>query len=114
MSTNIKQLRDSLESIIFQEKNLKPVIKAITTLNPDKSDSEKVIELIIRSRFHMLEKLITFFSFHVEHEIKLWNIDNFSYESSNLKLEKELKEKNAFLEEIAQKVEDIYEKLVKV
>ena len=85
----------------------------LTTLISNKLDSEKVVETLIRARFQLLEEILRFFSFHVGHKINLQKLDRFANGSDNLTLEQELKEKNAFLEEIAQKVEDIYKNLAK-
>ena len=85
----------------------------LTTLISDKSDSEKLVEAVIRARFQLLEDVLSFFSFHVGHKIELQKLDRFANGLDNLTLEQDLKEKNAFLEEIAQKVENIYKNLVK-
>ncbi|MFX1399563.1 MAG: hypothetical protein ACFFAS_21260 [Promethearchaeota archaeon] len=113
MSTMEDKLRDSLENIIFQEENLKSVMKILINLIPAKSKSEKAVEAVIRARYQLLETLLSFISFHLNHQIELWKMDQFANASDNLKLEQELKEKNVFLKEIAQRVENIYEKLVK-
>ena len=112
-STREKFLSNSLEKIIFNENDFNNLKQTINDLTLGLIEPKKLKEIIINSRFRLLEELLEFFPFYLKRDSFQNSVEEFTKESENpdLSLIEELKEKDEFLQELGFRIDNIFNKL---
>lgn len=112
-STHETFLSNSLEKIIFNENDFNNLKQTINDLTLGLIEPKKLKEIIINSRFRLLEELLEFFPFYLKHDSFQHSVEEFTKESENPdpSLIEELKEKDEFLQELGNRVDNIFNKL---
>ena len=82
-STREKFLSNSLEKIIFNENDFNKLKQTINDLTLGLIESKKLKEIIINSRYRLLEELLEFFPFYLKHNDFQHSIKGFTKESEN-------------------------------
>lgn len=106
-----EQLRETLEKIVFNEELLDVLKNAIDGATADKMSSKQLKLLIIEQRTKIFEDLLEFFPYQVENYLALNSLDEFTSNQVDPELNRELEEKNQFLEEVSMRINRIHEKL---
>jgi hypothetical protein len=109
-------LSESLESIIFEEKDFDELKRTINDLSLGKIEPKELKEIIINSRLRMLEELLQFFPFLVKQELTRQSLEKFSeypYNPDNpdLALIEQLAEREELLIEVGQRIDGIFKQL---
>jgi len=112
-STREKFLSHSLEKIIFNENDFNNLKQTINDLTLGLIEPKKLKEIIINSRFRLLEELLEFFPFYLKHDSFQHSVEEFTKESEDPdpRLIEELKEKDEFLQELGNRIDNIFNKL---
>ena len=112
-STYEKFLSNSLEKIIFNENDFNNLKQTINDLTLGLIEPKKLKEIIINSRFRLLEELLEFFPFYLKHDGFQLSVEEFTKVSENPdpRLIEELKEKDEFLQELGNRIDNIFNKL---
>jgi len=112
-STHVKFLSNSLEKIIFDENDFNKLKQTINDLSLGLIEPKKLKEVIINSRFRLLEELLEFFPFYLKHDNIQHSVEEFTKESesSDPRLNEELKEKDELLQELGNRIDNIFNKL---
>ena len=110
-NSNEKLLSDLLEKIIFNENDLIEFQTIITNVSSGINSPRSLKEKIISSRVRILDELKDLFPFYMNQTNKKQGIEEFVENNQNSDLIEELKEKNEFLSDIGNKINNIYEKL---
>lgn len=105
------QLYEVLEKIVFNEELLDVLKNAIDGATVDKMSSKQLKLLIIEQRTKIFEDLLEFFPYHVKQYLILNSLDAFTNSQGDPELNRELEEKNQFLEEVGIRISRIHEKL---
>ena len=112
-----KVLRSFLEEILFNRDDFTALKMLINNLYENKIQPKDLRQIIIEQRFKILENLLGFIPFQIRHEVEQGKVNDFAENgrenTSNPKLCEELEEKEALLEEIAQRVFNISAQLEK-
>jgi hypothetical protein len=111
--THEKFLSNSLEKIIFDENDFNKLKQTINDLTLGLIEPKKLKEIIINSRFRLLEELLEFFPFYLKHDNFQHSVEEYAKESVNpdSRLIEELKEKDEFLQELGNRINNIFNKL---
>lgn len=110
--THEKFLSNSLEKIIFDENDLNKLKQTINDLTLGLIEPKKLKEIIINSRFRLLEELLEFFPFYLKHDNFQHSVEEFTNESDlDPCLNEELKEKDELLQELGNRIDKIFNKL---
>ena len=112
-STREKFLSNSLEKIIFNEADFNGLKQTINDLTFGLIEPKKLKEKIINSRFRLLQELLEFFPFYLKRDSFQHSVEDFAKESENPDpdLIEELKEKDEFLQELGNRINNIFNKL---
>ncbi len=94
-----------LEKIIFNEKDFEDLKLIINKLGNGNSNVKQLKRKIINSRVLILKNISKFIAFHLKKQGVNLN------SSKDSEITKEAQEKNNFLEEIALRIENLYQKL---
>ncbi len=106
-----KLLMEMTEQILLNEKELESLKLLINDLSIGKIDPKQLKIAIIKSRATALRRITDIFPFFHKRIINQQEINNFASKDNNSELIQELEEKNKFLEEIGERVNNILDKL---
>ena len=108
-----KFLCNSLEKIIFNENDFNNLKQTINDLTLGLVEPKKLKEIIINSRYRLLEELLEFFPFYLKHNNFQHSMEGFTKESENPDphLIEELKEKDDLLQELGNRIDNIFNKI---
>ena len=114
--SNKKILSESLETIIFEEKDFDELKRTINDLSLGKIEPKELKEIIINSRLRMLEELVQFFPFFVKQELTRQSLEKFSEcphnpDNPDLALIERLAEREELLVEVGQRIDGIFKQL---
>ena len=108
-------LKNTIEKIIFNEKDLDQLKGLIDNLPLAPNESKELKEKIIQGYIKISLNLQKFLPFFIKREMKRLSIDNFANQKTLLfpqkDISKELLKKSNLLEEINQRLDNIYIKL---
>ncbi len=105
-------LSDFLEKIILNEKDFDKLKAAINDLSLGIIDSKDLKKTIIKSRLQILDEVSRYFTFCTESRSTKISSDNSDSDfNGDPALLKELEEKNALLEQVAVRVDNIFKQL---
>jgi len=102
-----KRIYNSLEKIIFKEEDFKEFKEIINSMNCGEKEIQLLKNKIVASRLRILKEIAGFFPYHINTPKASSN----SYEI--LKLKEENKEKTEFLEELGNRINNLYIELSK-
>ena len=105
-TTNSSKIQEFLEKVIFDHEELNSLKKAINELTVGTLKPQLFKRIILNSYVRILEDITSFIPFVLNQHL-------YSLKSYNPELLKELKEKDAFFEELGQKINKIYLSLQK-
>jgi len=108
-----KFLSNSLEKIVFNENDFNKLKQTINDLTLGLIEPKILKEIIINSRFRLLEELLEFFPFYLKRDSFQNSVEEFTKDSENPdpRLIEELKEKDEFLQELGNRIDNIFNKL---
>jgi hypothetical protein len=102
-NSGITYIEELLEKIVFDPKELNKLKKSISNLTSGIIKPHQIKKLILKSYIRIFEELVEFIPFYFEQELNKRTI--------NSELEAEIKEKDKFLEELGERINNIYLKL---
>jgi hypothetical protein len=106
-----KILYGLLEKIIFNENDFSELKKSISNVSLGKLEPKILRKKIIDSRLRILEELIDIFPFYLEQINNKLSLDRFTLEGNQSEITDIDNDKDEFLTQIAQRLENIYQKL---
>lgn len=106
-------LDDSIEKILLDDETLAAIKKAISNVNSGLMTPREFRKMYIENRRIEIKKLNRLFQFYNKQSIKLQSIQDFTQNTNNPQLEKELQERNQLFTQIGLRVKILYEKLMK-
>ena len=106
-------LDDSIEKILLDPDSLETLKKTIDDVIIGKMIPREFRKMYIENRLIEKKKLNRLFQFYNKQSIKLQSIQDFTQNTNNPQLEKELQERNQLLTQIGLWVKILYEKLMK-
>ena len=111
--TQEKFLSNSLEKIIFDENDFNKLKQTINDLTLGLIEPKTLKEIIINTRFRLLEVLLEFFPFYLKHDSFQHSVKEYTNESEtpDPPLIEELKEKDELLQELGNRIDKIFNKL---
>ena len=104
-------LDDSIEKILLDPDSLETLKKTIDDVIIGKMIPREFRKMYIENRRIEIKKLNRLFQFYNKQSIKLQSIQDFTQNTNNPQLEKELQGRNQFFEQVGLRVKTIYEKL---
>lgn len=104
-------LDDSIEKILLDNETLAAIKKAIDDVSIGKMTLREFRKMYIENRRIEIKKLNRLFQFYNKQSIKLQSIQDFTQNTNNPQLEKELQERNQLFEQVGLRVKTLYEKL---
>jgi len=104
-------LDDSIEKILLDPDSLETLKKAIDDVSIGKMIPREFRKMYFENRRIEIKKLNRLFQFYNKQSIKLQSIQDFTQNTNNPQLEKELQEKNLLFEQVGLRVKTLYEKL---
>ncbi len=105
-------LSDFLEKVILNEKDFDKLKAAINDLSLGIIDSKDLKETIVKSRLRILDEVSRYLTYCTESKSSKVSSDNSAYDfNGDPALLKELEEKNALLEQVAVRVDNIFKQL---
>ena len=108
MSMETEQLYGLLEKIIFNETEFAILKESIVSLNSGEITSKELRNIIFKNRIRILEDLIDFFPFYLNHfsSKNLVDVSNKDLKE-NKELEKRIKKREELLELVGKKINNI-------
>jgi len=108
MNMETEQLYGLLEKIIFNETEFAILKESIINLSSGKITSKDLREIILKNRIRILEDIVDFFPFYVNHFSDKNLFDNRNKKiKENKELEENIKEREEFLELVGKKINNI-------
>lgn len=104
-------LNDMIEKILLDDKSLKAMKEAIVKISTGLMTPRQFREIYIKKREKEFRQLCNLFPYYMKRMMNQQSIKDFTQSTSNPKLEKELLEKDQFLEQVGLRVRTLYEKL---
>lgn len=104
-------LDDSIEKILLDEVILVAIKKTIDKVSKGLMTPREFRKMYVENRRIEIKKLNRLFQFYNKQSIKLQSIQDFTQNTNNPQLEKELQERNQLFEQVGLRIKTLYEKL---
>ena len=104
-------LNDMIEKILLDEESLKTVKEAIDEVSKGLMTSREFRKIFIKKREEELRQLSNLFPYYMKRAMNQQSIRDFTQNTNDSQLEKELHERNQFFEQVGLRVKTIYGKL---
>lgn len=110
MIINKKTIMDIIEPILFNEEELSDLKNLINNVGTNKIEPKQLRKAIIGNRVGIMERLINTFFFQIKREVDQQEINSFT--GTNHQIQSEVEEKDRLLEQIAERIQTIYTKVL--
>ncbi len=110
MIMNKKTIMDIIEPILFNEEELSDLKDLIKDVGTNKIEPKQLRKAIIDNRVRIMERLIDSFFFQIKREVDQQEINNFT--RTNHQTQSEVEEKDRLLEQIAERIQTIYTRVL--
>ena len=110
MIINKKTIMDIIEPILFNEEELSDLKNLINNVGTNKIEPKQLRKAIIDNRVRIMERLIDTFFFQIKREVTQQEINNFT--RTNHQTQSEVEEKDRLLEQIAERIQTIYTRVL--
>ena len=110
MIINKKTIMGIIEPILFNEDELSGLKVLINNVGANKIEPKQLRKAIIDNRVKVIERLIDTFFFQIKREVAQQEINNFTV--TNHQIQSEVEEKDRLLEQIAERIQTIYTRVL--
>ena len=110
MIINKKTIMDIIEPVLFNEEELSELKNLINDVGTNKIEPKQLRKAIIDNRVRIMERLIDTFFFQIKREVDQQEINNFT--GINHQIQSEVEEKDRLLEQIAERIQTIYTRVL--
>ena len=110
MIINKKTIMDIIEPVLFNEVELSDLKNLINDVGTNKIEPKQLRKAIIDNRVRIMERLINNFFFQIKREVAQQEINNFT--RTNHQIQSEVEEKDRLLEQIAERIQTIYTRVL--
>lgn len=106
-----KVLTEMVEKILFDEVELQRLKTLINEVSAGRTDPKQLKATILNSRANMLGRILNIFPFYIKRIESRREIEQFSGTGANVKFQRDLEDKNSFLQLIGEKLKELELKL---